>query len=287
MCSGAAPISANVMQFLRVGFSCPVIEGYGMTETCSGGTITNVDDYNVLGNVGSPLPSVEIKLADVPEMDYRSADMLNGVPHPRGEICFRGPGISLGYYNMPEQTKDAIDSEGWLHSGDIGVWLPEQGLKIIDRKKNIFKLSQGEYVAPEKIENIYQRSSFVAQAFVYGNSLEPSLVAILIPDEEFLVPWAEKNGFGKLDLKSLCAKPEIKKIIFNDLLKVSQAGGLHGFEICKAIHLDHVLFSMENDLLTPTMKLKRNVASDKYKDVIAQMYKDLSGQKQAQLSSKL
>eukprot|EP00475_Leptophrys_vorax_P023842 TRINITY_DN3282_c0_g1_i1.p1 TRINITY_DN3282_c0_g1~~TRINITY_DN3282_c0_g1_i1.p1 ORF type:complete len:742 (-),score=225.71 TRINITY_DN3282_c0_g1_i1:1064-3289(-) len=287
MVSGAAPISANVLQFLRVAFSCPVFEGYGMTETCSGGTVTNMDDYNAQGNVGFLIPSIEIKLEDVPEMDYRNSDVLDGVPHPRGEVLFRGPGISNGYFKLPDKTAETIDKDGWLHSGDIGMWLPDQSLKIIDRKKNIFKLSQGEYIAPEKIENVCQRSSFVAQSFVYGNSLEPFLVAVIIPDEEYLANWAEKNGLGKIAFKELIAKSEVKSAINADILRVCQAAKLHGFEIPKALHLDSELFSMENGILTPTMKLKRNAAADKYKAQITAMYQQLGAKKAADLASKL
>lgn len=140
MITGSAPIQREVIDFLKVTAGCPIYEGYGQTESTAGSFITAAWDPTS-GHVGGPTANTEFKLVDVPEMNYTSQDIQDGKPTPRGEICFRGFGIFLGYYKDEEKTKEAIDSDGWLHSGDIGMLLPNGSLKIIDRKKNIFKLS--------------------------------------------------------------------------------------------------------------------------------------------------
>lgn len=138
------------------------------------------------GTVGGPLPHNEFKLIDIPEMSYYSTDLdEQGRPSPRGEILVRGSNIIPGYYKNESQTNDTIDQDGWLHSGDIGQILGDSGaLKIIDRRKNIFKLSQGEYVAPEKLEQIYKTADGVGDIFVYGDSFKSVLVAILNVEKE-------------------------------------------------------------------------------------------------------
>lgn len=175
----------TIMIVQRVVLGIPVHEGYGQTEGSAVCTVSHPDDMSS-GHVGGPLPCCEIKLVDVPEMGYYHTDTVcyilvyhisllttlqlhgdkngNGVLcEGRGEICLRGPHVFAGYYKMPEETRSTVDSDGWLHSGDIGLWTKDGNLKIIDRKKNIFKLSQGEYVAAEKIENVLGQSPFVAQ----------------------------------------------------------------------------------------------------------------------------
>lgn len=171
MVSGSAPISKEVLSFLRIAFCCPIHEGYGQTECCAPATLTWTKDPNV-GHVGGPYPTLDIKLVDVPDMKYTSKDVdEKGQPTPRGEVCYKGYSAFKGYFRQPEQTKDTIDAEGWVHTGDIGQFLSNGTLKIIDRKKNIFKLSQGEYVAPDKIEGKITQSLYIAQVFVYGDSL--------------------------------------------------------------------------------------------------------------------
>jgi len=269
MITGSAPLSTTVMEFLRICFSCPVIEGYGQTET-SGGATTTLPDETELGNVGIPISCVEMKLVDVPEMGYTSKD----TPHPRGEICYRGPCITQGYYKNDVKTKEAFDEHGWLHSGDVGLILDNGHFKIIDRAKNIFKLSHGEYIAPEKLENIYVQSRFVLQVFVHGETIKSSLVAIVVPDPEVVLPWAEENGKAK-DVASLCKDPDLIKVVFEDMTVVGKANQLRGFEFVKEIHLSPTPFSVDNDLLTPTFKLKRPQAQKAYADELAELYKDL------------
>jgi len=123
----------------------PVVEGYGQTEACAAATLCHADDMTTVGHVGGPVAAVEIVLIDVPEMGYLHTDTTHrGMPcQGRGEICVRGPPVFKGYYKDETKTKETIDEEGWLHSGDIGLWTPEGTLKIVDRKKNLFKLSQG------------------------------------------------------------------------------------------------------------------------------------------------
>uniref|UniRef100_A0A2P2MTA2 Long-chain-fatty-acid--CoA ligase n=1 Tax=Rhizophora mucronata TaxID=61149 RepID=A0A2P2MTA2_RHIMU len=195
MTSGASPLSPDVLEFLKICFGGNVMEGYGMTETsCVISAMDNSD--NLIGHVGSPNPACEIKLVDVLEMNYTSDDQ----PYPRGEICVRGPIVFQGYHKDEAQTREVIDEEGWLHTGDIGLWLPGGRLKIIDRKKNIFKLAQGEYIAPEKIENVYAKCKYVSQCFVYGDSLNSSLVAIISVDIDVLKAWAASEGIKVVSL---------------------------------------------------------------------------------------
>eukprot|EP01023_Acetabularia_acetabulum_P030154 TRINITY_DN28386_c1_g1_i4.p1 TRINITY_DN28386_c1_g1~~TRINITY_DN28386_c1_g1_i4.p1 ORF type:complete len:446 (-),score=74.50 TRINITY_DN28386_c1_g1_i4:304-1641(-) len=267
--SGASPIAADVFDFLRVCFGAAVVEGYGMTETSCAITISIPNDP-VTGHVGVPLPCCEVKLDDIPEMGYTTQDK----PYPRGEICVRGPIIFQGYYKDQEKTDEILDKQGWLHTGDVGAWLPGGRLKIVDRKKNLFKLAQGEYIAPEKIENIYARSPWVLQNFVHGDSLKTQLVAIVVPDPESLLPWAKTQGFPE-DLSKLCSRPEVKQLIFESMVQEGVKGGLHGFEQIAVLYLVPEPFTVENNLLTPTFKLKRPQALEAFQSVIVQMYKKL------------
>jgi long-chain acyl-CoA synthetase len=276
MVSGSAPLSENVMGFFRCMLGVPVVEGYGQTEGSAAATIGNPTDIATVGHVGGPTGGVEIALYDVPEMGYSHTDTSHrGVPcEGRGEICIRGPNVFKGYYKDEEKTRETVDEEGWLHSGDVGLWRPDGALQIIDRKKNIFKLSQGEYVAPEKIENILMRSAFIAQCFVYGDSLQSTLVAIVVPDEEMIRNWAESNTptLNAAPMSSLCNDGDVRNVIMNDIRELSAKSMLQGFETVKAIHLEPTLFSVENDLMTPTFKLKRQQIRDHYENVIADLY---------------
>ncbi|PRQ42191.1 putative long-chain-fatty-acid--CoA ligase [Rosa chinensis] len=271
MSSGASPLSPDVMDFLRVCFGCEVIEGYGMTETSCVISMTDEGD-TLTGHVGSPNAACEVKLVDVPEMNYTSEDQ----PYPRGEICVRGPIVFQGYYKDENQTKEVIDVEGWLHTGDIGLWLPGGRLKIIDRKKNIFKLAQGEYIAPEKIENVYAKCQFVAQCFVYGDSFKSCLVAIVAVDPNVLKEWAASEGIKYEDLRQLCNNPRVRSAVLADMDAIGKEAQLRGFEFAKAVTLVPEPFTVDNGLLTPTFKIKRPQAKAHFAEAISNMYSELS-----------
>ncbi|TSQ35263.1 Long-chain-fatty-acid--CoA ligase 1 [Bagarius yarrelli] len=187
------------------------------------------------------------------------------------QVCVKGPNVFRGYLKDQEKTEEAIDPDGWLHTGDIGRWLPNGTLKIVDRKKHIFKLAQGEYIAPEKIENIYIRSEAVVQAFVHGDSLQACLVAILVPDPDFLPGWASKRGF-RGSYEELCNNKDVKNAILEEILKLGKENGLKSFEQVKDIALHTELFSIQNGLLTPTLKAKRAELRTYFRQQIDQLY---------------
>ncbi|KAL1806552.1 long chain acyl-CoA synthetase 6, peroxisomal isoform X2 [Daucus carota subsp. sativus] len=268
--SGASPLSPDVLEFLRVCFG-QVVEGYGMTETACAITALDKDDVSI-GHVGAPSPSCEVKPVDVPEMNYTSHDQ----PHPRGEICVRGPIVFQGYYKDEVQTREVIDEDGWFHTGDIGLWLPGGRLKIIDRKKNIFKLAQGEYIAPEKIENVYSKCKFVAQCFVYGDSINSSLVAVVSVDPDVFKSWAVAEGFKSKNLEELCENPRARAAVLADMDAVGREAQLRGFEYAKVVALVLEPFSLENGLLTPTFKIKRPQAKAYFAKVIADLYAEIA-----------
>ena len=157
MITASAPISKEVLEFLKLAFCCPILEAYGLSETSGPVTLTLKEDP-ISGTIGGPMQHVAIRLKDLPELDYRITDK----PFPRGEICARSPCITSGYFMRPDKTAEAFDSEGSLVTGDVGVIYPNGTIRILDRSKNIFKLSQGEYVAPEKVENIFIQSKYIA-----------------------------------------------------------------------------------------------------------------------------
>ncbi|NXA46538.1 ACSL1 ligase, partial [Nothocercus julius] len=263
MITGAAPVSASVLTFLRTALGCQFYEGYGQTECTAGCSLSLPGDWTA-GHVGAPMPCNIIKLVDVEEMNYLAAK-------GEGEVCVKGPNVFCGYLKDPEKTAEALDKDGWLHTGDIGKWLPNGTLKIIDRKKHIFKLAQGEYIAPEKIENVYLRSEPLAQVFVHGESLQAFLIAVVIPDPETLSNWAKKRGFEG-SYEELCKNKDLKKLILEDMVRIGKEYGLKSFEQVKDIVLHAEMFSIENGLLTPTLKAKRPELRKYFKSQIDELY---------------
>ncbi|XP_057967846.1 long chain acyl-CoA synthetase 4-like [Malania oleifera] len=264
--SGAAPLANHVETYLRVVTCANVLQGYGLTETC-GGTFTAVaNELEMLGTVGPPLPNVDIHLESVPEMGY---DALSSTP--RGEICVRGKTLFSGYYKRDDLTKEVM-VDGWFHTGDIGEWQPDGSMKIIDRKKNIFKLSQGEYVAVENLETIYSLVSDIDSIWIYGNSFESFLVAVVNLNKQALECWAEENNEDR-DFNSLCKNPRAKEYILGQLTKIAKERKLKGYEFIKSVHLDPVPFDMDRNLLTPSYKKKRPQLLKYYQDVVDDMYR--------------
>ena len=150
----------------------------------------------------------------VPEMNYT----LDDLPNPRGEVQVRGPNVFTGYYKDEKQTKEAFTDDGWFRTGDIGMWLPGGRLAIIDRYKNIFKLAQGEYVAAERLENIFAHSPLIMSIWVYGDSLRDCLVAVVHPDPEALIPWGKQHlPREPATMEHLCAQSATRAAILADI----------------------------------------------------------------------
>jgi len=210
--SGSAPLSKDTISFLKMCFSCPFSEGYGLTETLF--TSQTWPEDKKAGIVGGTTYCVNLMLQDVPDMKYfvnpQSHKEKVDYTRPRGEICYKGPSIFNGYFREPEKTQECFDGNGWFHTGDVGELQENNALKIIDRKKNIFKLSQGEYIAPDKLENAYVLIELIMQIFVYGDSLHPHLVAIVVPDKPFALKWAEANGQPTDDYEALIKSKEFE-----------------------------------------------------------------------------
>ena len=278
MLLGSAPMDGYVLNFLRCALSCEIVEGYGQTEDAAGILLTKTYDP-VTGHLGGPGYSTELKLIDVPDLEYKSTDIDpdTGKWRPRGELCVRGPILFKGYLNLPEETEKSLDKDGWLHSGDVAMIIPEHGnaFRIIDRVKNMFKLQQGEYISPEKIENKLGNCKYIEQIFIYGDSLQNYLVGILVPKSKDVIEFLKKKGIenvSKENYKDYFEDEDLIKDILNEINDFSRHNDIKGFEIIKKVYLSKEAFTIDNNLLTTTLKIRRHVAKKHFLKEIEKMY---------------
>lgn len=254
MVSGSAPIDPTLHQFLRVVFANNFIQGYGLTETYAI-ALAQIEGDLSAGNCGAVAPSTEVCLMDVPDMEYLSTDK----PHPRGELLIRGPTVFKEYYKNETETKKAMTEDGWFRTGDI-CSVDELGrFRIIDRVKNVLKLAQGEYISPERIENVYLGNlPWLAQGYVHGDSTQSSLVAIFGFQPDIFAGYLSKvlgKQMDPADMKALDAaaqEPKVRSAALKELSRVGKKAKFNSYENVKAVRLLAEPFSIENELLTPT-----------------------------------
>ncbi|ODA82524.1 hypothetical protein RJ55_01031 [Drechmeria coniospora] len=280
MISGSAQLDPDVQEFLRAAFANNFAQGFGMTETYAVGTLQMNGDFS-LGNVGAPMGAVEVCLESVPDYEYSVDDK----PNPRGEILVRGPSIFQKYYKNPDETQKTLEADGWFHTGDIAEVDSMGRFKIIDRKKNVLKLSHGEYISPERIENVYAGSTnLVAMGYVHGDAKESSLVAVFGVDPENFPPFASKVlkedvPVGDADaIRKAAQNPKVKKAFLQVLDNIGRKHKFNSFEKVRNVHLDLEPFSIENELLTPTLKMKRPQAAKAFRAQIDRMYEEIAAE---------
>ncbi len=281
--TGSAPVTPEVATDIKIIFGCGLVEGYGLTECCAGCTVTSVNDY-ANKSCGGPLLNVKIKLVDVPEMKYDSKTLLNGELSPTGEICIFGPTVFKGYFLNDKATAEAIDEEGWFHTGDIGRILPcDQGLKIIDRKKEIFKLAQGEYIAPSKLESVYSKCNYVLNICVYGNSFKNYLVAIIVPNRQSIFDFLVRKGKVKVkDIKELnniedyFNDQELMQEIKEQFESLAKENNFNSLERIKGFIVTPKEFTIQNGCLTATLKIARNIVVKEFDTEITVCYAKLA-----------
>lgn len=251
--SGAASIQPNINSFFSA-IKMPIFEGYGMTE-CSPviAVSCRLPHGREVGTVGFALPGVEVKIAD------------------NKEIICRGHNVMMGYYNQPELTKEVIDEDGWMHTGDLGEINEYGQVRITGRLKNLFKTSLGKYINPDVIESKFTESGFIENIVVLGEN-QKHAGAIIVPDFTFLKTWCQKHEIKYTTPEDMIKNSDVKKRFAEEIKKINQNFG--DTEKIKCYELVADEWSVTNGILTPTLKVKRNVIKDRYKDLINKMYKD-------------
>ncbi len=251
--SGAASIQSNIASFFSA-IKMPVYEGYGMTE-CSPVIAVSCNEPHgrEVGTVGFALPGVEVRLTE------------------EKEIVCRGHNVMMGYYNQPELTKEVIDEDGWLHTGDLGEINEYGQVRITGRLKNLFKTSLGKYINPDVIENKFAESGFIENIVVVGENHKHA-GAIIVPDFTFLKQWCHKHEIKYTTPQEMINNNEVKKRYAEEIKKINQNFGDTEKIKCHVLIADE--WSVNNGILTPTLKVKRKIVKEQYKDLIEKMYKD-------------
>ena len=247
--SGGAPLSPEIAEFLHA-LGVLILEGYGLTEDSTVTAVNRYDDYK-FGTVGKALPGTEIRIA------------------PDGEILVRGPHVFKEYFREPEATREAVDADGWLHTGDIGELDSEGFLRITDRKKDIIVTSGGKNVAPQNVENLLKNDKFVSHALVYGDRRK-YLTALITLSAEDIVAWAERNGIPERDPALLAGNARVEEMMQSRVDEINRQ--LASFEQVKKFVLLGTDFTQETGDLTPTLKVKRKVVIKKYGNLLDALY---------------
>lgn len=249
--SGGAALPEE-LAYIYIGVGIPIVQGYGLTETSPVITASTIDD-NRVGTVGKPIPNVEVRIAE------------------DGEIEVRGPNIMRGYYNKPEETRAVFTDDGWFKTGDIGALDPDGFLRITDRKKELFKTSGGKYISPQPIEQAIKGSRFVNQVVLIGAGRKfPA--ALIVPVWEQLESYCKLKGIEVKSRSELCRHPRIIDLFERQIAALTP--NLARYERIKKIALLENEFTIEGGELTPTLKVKRRVIDEKYKDVIEKLYEE-------------
>ncbi|MGH7858099.1 MAG: AMP-dependent synthetase/ligase, partial [Candidatus Binatia bacterium] len=250
MISGGAPLAREIQEFFHAA-GILILEGYGLTETTPSLTMNRPDDYR-FGTVGRAIDGVELRIAS------------------DGEILAKGPNVALGYFKRPDATAEAWDSEGWFHTGDIGE-LDEDGfLRITDRKKDLIKTSGGKYVAPQNVENLLKTQRHVSQAVMIGDNRK-YCVALITLEQDEVRSWVATQGFTVKDPGELACHPKVVELIESEVKEVNRH--LASYESIKYFRIVPHDFSQETGELTPSLKVKRKVVSQKYAELIEEMYR--------------
>jgi long-chain acyl-CoA synthetase len=247
--SGGAPLSAEIAKFFFAA-GMPILEGYGLTET-SPVMAVNTFGRTKLGTVGRPIPGVEVRIAD------------------DGEIITRGPNVMRGYFGKPQATAEAIDADGWFHTGDIGLLDAEGYLRITDRKKDLIVTAGGKNIAPQPIENLAKSSKFVSNAVMLGDR-RPFPIMLVVPSVEPLKAWAARHGLPADDLERLVSLADVQTKLEREVRKTLR--DLAQFEMPKKFLLLPRDFSVEGGELTPTLKVRRRIVEERHRAAIEALY---------------
>ncbi|GEQ70194.1 hypothetical protein JCM33374_g3870 [Metschnikowia sp. JCM 33374] len=274
MGTGSAPISPETVKFLKSALNIGISQGYGLTESF-GGVCSSLYYDACPGSCGPISITTEIKLRDLPQMNYTSKDEGG----PRGELMLRGPQIFKEYYKDPEATAKSKDIDGWFSTGDVAKVEKDTGkIFIIDRVKNFFKLAQGEYITPEKIENTYLSAfPLLSQILVYGDSLKTYLISIVGVESGSIKPWIMTNFGQSVDSDEEIISFMNKHVVKLQFLKNMNAAvgtSLHGFERVHNIRVGIEPMKMEDGVITPTLKIKRANASKIFSKEFSKMYEE-------------
>ncbi|KAF2138454.1 uncharacterized protein K452DRAFT_276851 [Aplosporella prunicola CBS 121167] len=267
--NGGGPVSQDTQNFLSMAIT-PMISGYGLTETAAMGALMDPLAYTnqALGEIPG---CIEIKLVDFADAGYFAKN-----DPPQGEIWIRGGGVTEGYLDLEEETRENFTSDGWFKTGDIGEFDAKGQLRIIDRKKNLVKTQAGEYIALEKLESIYRSHPVVANICIYAAQDKHKPIAIIVPAEAALKKVASEQGVPGDHLEQLVHEPKLNKAVLQQLQAAGRKGGLASFEIIDGVVLADEEWNAQNGLTTAAQKLNRRGILDKYKKEVEKAYANSS-----------